>query len=256
VSDSTLFFILIHYRESGTFHPFDSRFSEYKFGHFKKKQIMTNIDFPKELSLDFAASLIPKRAMTSSYVSDDQDDGDDLYLGGQLDGSQEIGGGPGHEERSQGSNGSLSDHLLDGSGRPPLLRANTSLRLTRQKSMIGGVDLGMSSKSASNLLAPLDDLAAPSKVSSAHSPSKKVRTIAPTPSKAPKTPKTPKVQTSNSRDSYDDFDFDDDSDGSMMQKQQELKNIDFFRVCSLCELRLPRASVDMKVLRKHVVKLR
>ena len=45
---------------------------------------------------------------------------------------------------------------------------------------------------------------------------------------------------------------------SSYQSSEPLKEtvVDFFRVCALCELRLPRESVEMQVIRKHVVKLR
>ena len=65
---------------------------------------------------------------------------------------------------------------------------------------------------------------------------------------------------------------DDISESTHLQSKQELNSwdmnslnniespkehvVDFFRVCSLCELRLPRESVEMQVIRKHVVKLR
>lgn len=210
---------------------------------------MTNIDFPKELSLEFAASLIPTKNATVSYASQSHDD---LYLGGNLDNSIDLAGGASalNDDRSQGSGGSQSDLLAEfgavgGGGsasRPPLTRGNTAMsmpRLVKQKT--GGIEAAGSfmsgnGKSALNILSPIE----------ATTPMK-----ARTP--APKTPKT--HFSGNASDSFDDFDFDDDSNGGSM-KQQELKNIDFFRVCSLCELRLPRASIDIKVLRKHVVKLR
>lgn len=221
---------------------------------------MTNIDFPKELSLEFAATLIPKRATLGLYGSNGQGSQDELYLGGHLDGSTDNLNASGilGDDRSHGSNGSTSDLLegltggLGASGsqsRPPLTRASTSMsmpRLGRQNSMLLGA-IGGNSSSA--LLTPLEESKTPSK--------KVLTTSAPTPSsKSKPAAKTTRFGGADSVDSFDDFDFDDDGNSRMSGAQKELKNIDFFRVCSLCELRLPRASVDIKVLRKHVVKLR
>lgn len=64
---------------------------------------------------------------------------------------------------------------------------------------------------------------------------------------------TPKDDMS---ENIDDLDFDEESRNRRRPSTQELKSIDFHRICALCELRLPRASVDFKVMRKHVVKLK
>lgn len=62
----------------------------------------------------------------------------------------------------------------------------------------------------------------------------------------------------------DDFSMGDDlsrAEGRDGGKGKEVRfsggdNVDFYRVCALCELRLPRSSMEIKVFRKHVVKLR
>ena len=52
----------------------------------------------------------------------------------------------------------------------------------------------------------------------------------------------------------DDFSFSDENERKSQKK--EIQNIDFFRICGLCELRLPRDAIEMKVFRKHIVQLR
>jgi hypothetical protein len=63
------------------------------------------------------------------------------------------------------------------------------------------------------------------------------------------------VNTTDDTDNLDDFDFDDD-ENKQNQNKNEIKNIDFFRICGLCEMRLPRDAIEIKVFRKHIVKLR
>lgn len=69
-------------------------------------------------------------------------------------------------------------------------------------------------------------------------------------------------EETNDNDDDDDFDddFDDEEGGGRRRrhrkKNKETKSIDFHRICALCELRLPRASVEYKVMRKHIVTLR
>jgi len=53
------------YRKENDLIPCNSAFAEYKFDVMKKKIDFTEIIFPKTLSLEFAKTLIPKRAATS-----------------------------------------------------------------------------------------------------------------------------------------------------------------------------------------------
>eukprot|EP01033_Poteriospumella_lacustris_P000816 gene816-580_t len=65
----------------------------------------------------------------------------------------------------------------------------------------------------------------------------------------------PSAAKDDDSENIDDLDFDDDGN-KRHRPSRELKSIDFHRICALCELRLPRASVDFKVMRKHIVKLK
>lgn len=60
--------------------------------------------------------------------------------------------------------------------------------------------------------------------------------------------------------SHDDQELEDwinsPDENSHKEVSKELNAIDFHRVCALCELRLPRSAVEIKVLRKHIVRLR
>ena len=49
------------HRKESIVPPYNSSFAEYKFDKFKRRVILTEIPFPKTLSLDFAKTLIPKR---------------------------------------------------------------------------------------------------------------------------------------------------------------------------------------------------
>ena len=48
--------------------------------------------------------------------------------------------------------------------------------------------------------------------------------------------------------------LDDDFDGTRNKKQTKTR--EFFRTCSLCEVKFPRHAVDKKILRKHIIELR
>jgi hypothetical protein len=67
---------------------------------------------------------------------------------------------------------------------------------------------------------------------------------------------------SEDTDDFEELFFGDEGDGmdgvdrGGRGKDSKAPDVDFYRVCALCELRLPRASMEIKVFRKHVVKLR
>jgi hypothetical protein len=50
--------------------------------------------------------------------------------------------------------------------------------------------------------------------------------------------------------------LDDDFDGAFGNRKKQPKMREFFRTCSLCEVKFPRHAMDKKVLRKHVIELR
>lgn len=233
---------LVEQVRSTGFIPFDSSFAEYKFAHFIKRTTSNEINFPKTLSLSFAKTLIPTRANTSDGRSRFE-----LIEGMDVNESFNNANGNADETRSQASGMSLGsgDGLHEFSGsmpRPGLSRANTANLgfLTRSQT-------SSNLKSALSLLPPMEE----TKSSTAPTPGKKSMMNTPKPKTPAKSPSKKKVE---STDDFDDFDFDDDGSGNSNVK--EFKHVDFFRVCALCEVRFPKKAVDIKVLRKHVVKLR
>jgi hypothetical protein len=234
-------------RDGGFYKP-NTSFAEYKYDHFKKRTFFRDIEFPKELSADFAMALIPRRAQTSHGLT--HSSSLELQLGGELDQSIDL---INTDDRSHGS-GSTYDPLMEfigtgafSAGRAPLTRSNTkaSIALARGKS-VANLDPIQSNDSLkkTKTLSLLSTGTSSEDLHLFKSPSKTL-------SRTPKSFKSSAISVT----SDDDGEFDFDENDEVLSKK-EIKNIDFFRVCALCELRLPRGSVGIKVLRKHVVKLK
>ncbi|RYH28890.1 hypothetical protein EON65_10485 [archaeon] len=258
------------FRESGPY-PFDSSFSEYKFGHFKKKLQRTDIAFPKSLSLDFARGLIPTRSAILAFENQE------LILGGNL-------------ENNSLTNTAQDDNASKGSGQSAMTgigsfdlpsvplgasRPNTrlsALRATRSSFHSTADSHDNKSSTAPPALAAAktaksffgtsmrnfdEPLSSPklSRAATAKSEFKGIQlsksltnsTVLSSPSK--------KRSTSQEDQELEDW-INSPDDNAHKEVSKELNAIDFHRVCALCELRLPRSAVEIKVLRKHIVKLR
>jgi hypothetical protein len=316
-------------------HNWDSSFAEYRFAHFKKRQ-KQYMDFPKELSLEFAQTLNPRRPLTSMGGSHPPDSGEEN--GGEV---KEGGEGGEHQhdhnhhhgDESTVHSGLHSTDPLDnlhlskslpllstsGSGKGKLSRAGTASSGIRDIiASSAGLDDHNNKTPHGTLKRPpsrLDQFIAGhqdnNKSLSSSGVMKRQQTLTPkesvhslaslgsgggggggsggnsavvlhrtNTSGSHKRSDSPlkksfsvkeKGETINKGVSFgaaaaaavvvvddeDNLDFDfDDEDGENKDSKKEIKNIDFFRVCALCEQRLPRDSIEIKVFRKHIVKLR
>lgn len=288
--------ILQQAREVELFPYYNSSFAEYKFWHFQRRTALQNIDFPPDLSLEFARTLNPKRASTSHGRSSlpslgslgstiegsgaaDTDDasvrsgfsgvsGMDLQQGSGMRGGAQV----------QRPNTTQRMTLNTGAGGPVnILPATPARKLRSRPTTLGKLDEGamvttapntpgnkllsasMSSleghnRSAQNLLRP--------------STSQANLNATPTPVSRPQTTGTANLRSkqttgragtggNDEAHSINSFDFMSFGDSSKEEKVSlSATTIDFFRVCSLCELKFPRDCMEIKVMRKHVVSLR
>lgn len=243
-------------REKELFPYYNSTFSEYKFAKFKRRIMFRELSFPRQLDLKFAKSLQLKKGapmMTSTAT---------LQL--LQDSGQEL------EEVAEFSRHSVSSTLLV----PSMSRSTVSLGLA----VAGGMTM-MSPYTKTQLTPiggrPRTTLTAVDAIS---------RSLAPSPQQRPFTSKNATSSNSNTlavlgpalsrrptrkmssfitvaadsdSENMGDMDLlDDDFDGAFGNRKKQPKTREFFRTCSLCEVKFPRHAMDKKVLRKHVIELR
>lgn len=307
----------VRQQEGGKYTPFDSRFSEYKLQHLRRK-LAREMVFPKQLSLEFAKQLNPRRAMIAQGNITMGDE--DLNQQQLFDTSQSSFQDDAWDMTSKASNDtSLDGNMMSPSSRPTLTRGQSyklppvqlMVRTTSKLSALitdGSLPMdsspkamslkhashsmgkstrsmlsengsrttsgggGLASQSLMNHGSNHHDLMAtvseggrsPSNskanhtrintagsyaASSHHSPS------SPAVKFKPSTASHAKATAKREDDSYDDDD-NTSQNSSSTKKSHKIKAIDFHRVCALCELRLPRDSVQIKVIRKHIVTLK
>ncbi len=247
---------------------FNSSFAEYKFSKFKKRVSREQV-FPKTLSLEFARTLIPTRAATSNgRNSADASEGAAMQ-----DVSGDGAGGVNDDSRSEPSGAPSENTPAPLPPRTPLARAPTMMggalagliEQSNQSRPATTANLVRAPSSANLNLPPGGVLSRPASSANglARMPSMmsihaKV-SLPPTPHTAPR----PSVSQHAASAHEDEDDFEDFSLTSSTQRERDKErrevkaaDVDFFRTCALCELRLPRSAMDIKVFRKHVVKLR
>jgi len=243
-------------REKELFPYYNSTFSEYKFAKFKKRITFRELSFPRQLDLKFAKSLQLKKGaplMTSTAT-----------LQSLQDSGQEL------EEVAEFSRHSVSSTLLV----PSISRSTVSLGLA----VAGGMT--MTSPHTKTQLTPIGSRPRTTNtVVDAIS-----RSLAPSPQQRPFTSKNAisssgstlavlgpaisrrptrkmssfiTVAADSDSENMGDMDLlDDDFDGAFGNRKKQPKMREFFRTCSLCEVKFPRHAMDKKVLRKHVIELR
>lgn len=243
--------------------PYDSSFTEYKFSNFKKKQ-GTYIEFPPELSLDFAKTLNPRRAgiiVNRRPDTSESTGGDGLNPNGVvLDPLNRTGQTAVSAQDSQSvmsKDASTGSRRIHTSSSLPALSKGVSFDAGTEKNRHGSLSISFSN--LKDIVSAVNSGPATSSATAMNTPNLNRQNT--TKSAVVNTPMTTSNKTAFSASELyaddEEFDFDDDDDeNGGGRKKKAIKHIDFFRVCALCELRLPRNSVDFKVIRKHVVKLR
>lgn len=271
-SHSLTYFKCTSHRDKGHPAPFDSTFSEYKFGHLKKK-LSRDVNFPKTLSLEFARTLLSNKGATITMQTESN-----LMLGGQLEGSTVC---KDDDNASRGSNTSsitgIGSFDLPSVPLPRLQRTASmakSMRFSLDMSSGSGEDGKAipTSPSKSFILTRANtaaSLASDPAAAAAHAAAAAAAIVA---GKSPalqrskstlsvKTKATTASSTERKVTIQEDLDDLEDliSESEQSQRREiskELTAIDFFRICALCEMRFPRSAVDFKVVRKHIVQLR
>jgi len=244
-------------REKELFPYYNSTFSEYKFAKFKKRITFRELSFPRQLDLKFAKSLQLKKGaplMTSTAT-----------LQSLQDSGQEL------EEVAEFSRHSVSSTLLV----PSISRSTVSLGLA----VAGGMTMTPSPYTKTQLTPigsrPRTTNTAVDAISRslATSPQQRPFTsknaisssgstmavLVPAISRRPTRKMSSFITVAADSDSENmgDMDLlDDDFDGAFGNRKKQPKMREFFRTCSLCEVKFPRHAMDKKVLRKHVIELR
>ena len=243
-------------REKELFPYYNSTFSEYKFAKFKRRITFRELSFPRQLDLKFAKSLQLKKGapmMTSTAT-----------LQSLQDSGQEL------EEVAEFSRHSVSSTLLV----PSISRSTVSLGLA----VAGGMT--MTSPYTKTQLTPIGGrpkttLTAVDSISRSLAPSPQQRpftsknaisssgstlaVLVPAISRRPTRKMSSFITVAADSDSENmgDMDLlDDDFGGAFGNRKKQPKMREFFRTCSLCEVKFPRHAMDKKVLRKHVIELR
>jgi hypothetical protein len=300
VLSSRLLSVLL--REVEQFPYYNSSFAEYKFWHFQRRSMLQNIDFPPDLSLEFARSLNPRRGQTSQGLRLPAMENTLANTAGSVAEGSNAEGSHAHEESSLQSGQSRNSLPAPALGERKNSRPNTrsSFIGTPSKKFRGPPGVGFEdsvragspstkftappgsaklvpSASSRNLLSSsmtsLEGALNRSLTLGQNSASLVRSSISlnliPNTSSRPQTtgglPNARAVLKSPSKipanDEVDSFQGSDmlsfgDSDAGKHQERPQTVTIDFFRVCSLCELKFPRDCMEMKVMRKHVVQLR
>jgi hypothetical protein len=287
-------------REAEQFPYYNSSFAEYKFWHFQRRSMLQNIDFPPDLSLEFARSLNPRRGQTSQGLRlPAMENTLDGTAGSVAEGSNAEGSHPADDASHHSSQSGLTAPA------PALGELKNSRPNTRQSFMgtpskkfrgpsavgfegsvraaspstkfgapPGSAKVAPAASSRNLLSSSMTSLEGGLNRSLTLGQNSLVRsstsvTLIPNASARPQTTggmpnqrallKSPtKVPVNDEVDSFQGSDLLSfgDSDGSKHQERPQTVTIDFFRVCSLCELKFPRDCMEMKVMRKHVVQLR
>jgi hypothetical protein len=240
--------------------PYDSSFTEYKFSNFKKKQ-GTYIEFPPELSLDFAKTLNPRRAgiiVNRRPDTSDSTGADGINPNGVvLDPLNRTGQTAQDSQSVMSKDASTGSRRIHISSSLPALSKGVSFDAGTEKNRHGSLSISFSN--LKDVVSGVNSGPPTSSATAMNTPNLNRQNT--TKSAVVNTPMTTSNKTAFSASELyaddEEFDFDDDDDeNGGGRKKKAIKHIDFFRVCALCELRLPRNSVDFKVIRKHVVKLR
>lgn len=247
--------------------PFDSAFSEYKFAHMKKK-LSKDIQFPKDLSLEFARSLITHKGAPMAMHTPS-----DLMLGGNLEGGSLSPG----DDQSRGSNTSsitgIGSFDLPSTPLPKLTRMSINMNNKSMRLSVMGEDEKLNSALAAvrSMRGGLSRQPTMAQLSAtefeAPQPRMLNRSMTMRDITTPKLKRMGSVLTvrtnasekkSTVKDDLDDLEdlISENSSSSHKHISKEMNAIDFHRVCALCEVRFPRSAVEMKVVRKHIVKLR
>ena len=249
---------------------FNSSFAEYKYAKFKKR-VANDPVYPKTLSLEFAKTLIPKRGQTSHGREPTLTAEQIATMQAMRDAEAEAEGGGGGE--SNDGQSSLQTEFKHHTGGITPVTPKSAAGPARATMAFPPLNLSRPN-SSSNL--NRDGVATPLMRSASMTPGKmtrlnsmvSVRNLsvsvgAPATPAAPAAPTTPSHHqvTIASEEDFDDFSFSnsskqDESEGMHDDSPGRHDKVDFFKICALCELRLPRSSMEIKVFRKHVVKLR
>jgi len=243
-------------REKELFPYYNSTFSEYKFAKFKKRITFRELSFPRQLDLKFAKSLQLKKGaplMTSTAT-----------LQSLQDSGQEL------EEVAEFSRHSVSSTLLV----PSISRSTVSLGLAvaggmtmtsphtkTQLTPIGGRPRTTNTvvDAISRSLAPSPQQRPFTSKNAISSSGSTLAVLGPAISRRPTRKMSSFITVAADSDSENmgDMDLlDDDFDGAFGNRKKQPKMREFFRTCSLCEVKFPRHAMDKKVLRKHVIELR
>ena len=273
-------------REKELFPYYNSTFSEYKFAKFKRRITFRELSFPKQLDLKFAKSLQSKKgaAMMTGGTTTLQllrDSGQELeevaefsrhsvsstlLLGPSISrstvslGTLAVAGGImpmtspytktqltpiGGYSRPRTTLAAVDAHnsrgLVSSPQQRPFTSQSSQLLLSSKitsKNAISFADKELVVSSSSTTLANLSPAIAISR-----RPLRKMSSFI-----------TTATADSDSENMGDMDLLDDDFDGTRNKKQPKTR--EFFRTCSLCEVKFPRHAVDKKILRKHIIELR
>lgn len=277
-------------REKELFPYYNSTFSEYKFSKFKRRITFRELSFPKQLDLKFAKSLQSKKGgtpmmmmMTGTTTGTTttlqllQDSGRGLEEAVE----SSILLGPSSMSRSSVSLGGMTSPYntkkaqLTPIGSRPRTTTTTTANLS-----IAAVDA--ISRGGGGLVVPSPSQQRPftslsskttsknaisfEAVNSSSSSSSTLAMLSPTTSsRRPLMRKMSSFITTVSTADSDnesmggiDLLGDGDFDGVFGNRNnnKQPKTREFFRTCSLCEVKFPRHAMDKKVLRKHIIELR
>jgi len=247
-------------REKEQFPYYNSTFSEYKFSKFKRRMTFRELSFPKRLDLKFAKSLQPKKGAPMSSILQLQDSRRELDVAADLRHSVSTlllsaskstvsletlpGGMTSPNPKTQltpigrpRTTFTAADALSKGMVPSPQRPYTSSSQLLNSKTTIKNT-ISFSDKEIAN--SALANLGA---INISRHPSRRMSSF---------------ITTADSdSESIGDMDFlDDDFDGAYGNRKKQPKMLEFFRICSLCEVKFPRNAMDKKVLRKHIIELR
>lgn len=266
---------------------YNSSFAEYKYDKFKKR-IEKDPVYPKTLSLEFAKTLIPKRGQTSHGR-------EPTLTAEQMAAMEAMQTGEGEGEDSEHAPSLETKYVHHTGGITPVTPKASLAAATRAQQHVFPPLSNSRPGSQSNLNRTESPPAPMLRSASVATPGALVRAATMTPgnltrmnsvasvkglsvnvnnnvssrnltANVPTTPvanSTPHHHqvTIASEEDFDDFSFSnsskqDESDAHHGDSPRKQDKVDFYKICALCELRLPRSSMEIKVFRKHVVKLR